>query len=199
MKVSVEVARESMRRLAGAGAEFTWVESGLHGTWLAFNIKSVYCDRVEDMLTGISDDYAYEINNKKGLATFELFDFTKENTTPVKYLIKVRQWLTKKDNNPIPMRTMEGVVLQETQKAYKVRLNGHLRPSSNCNHCGRRITHPVSLLYGLGSTCGQHFHINPLGSEEELKRNYEQMKKKMEKITWEGWIPKSQIESMVKN
>jgi hypothetical protein len=29
-----------------------------------------------------------------------------------------------------------------------------------------------------------------------LKARYDDMKRKMESVTWEGWIPRSQIESM---
>jgi hypothetical protein len=113
-----------------------------------------------------------------------------------KIKIKVRQWLTKTENNPLPMRVMEGEVKRETAKAILVKLNGFLAPSSVCNHCGRTLTHPVSLLYGIGPVCGGHFHINPLSSEEELKASYEDMKRKMENVTWEGWLPKSSVESI---
>jgi hypothetical protein len=35
--------------------------------------------------------------------------------------------------------------------------------------CGRRLTHPVSLFYGLGLIYGEHFHISLCGIKEELK------------------------------
>jgi hypothetical protein len=197
MKVSVEQARETMKRLASGGAVFNWVESSLNGSWLEFNIKACHVEYAEPICDRISDDWAYEIDSKNNIATFSLFDFTKDNTKQKKHMIKVRQWLTRRSTSPIPMRTMEGVILQETARAYKVKLNGHLQPSSTCNHCGRRLTHPVSLMYGLGPVCGGHFHINPCNSEEELKERYDEMARRMEKVTWEGWIPKSQIESMV--
>jgi hypothetical protein len=195
MKVSVMEAREQMKVLARGGATFNWVENSLNGSWLEFNIKSVYVDHVEAICEKISNDWAYEIDDKKGIATFSLLDFTKDSTKDKKYLIKVRQWLTRRNDKPVPMRTMEAVIVRETNKAVYVKMNGHLKPSSTCNHCGRRLTHPVSLLYGLGPVCGGHFHINPVNSEEELQRRYTEMQKKMEKVTWEGWIPKSQIES----
>jgi hypothetical protein len=51
-------------------------------------------------------------------------------------------------------------------------------------------------MYGLGPICGGHFHINPCDNEQQLKARYDDMKRKMESVTWEGWIPRSQIESM---
>jgi hypothetical protein len=50
-------------------------------------------------------------------------------------------------------------------------------------------------MYGLGPVCGGHFHINPCETEQELKERYEEMKKNMEKVTWEGWVSKRHIES----
>lgn len=114
--------------------------------------------------------------------------------------IKVRQWLTREDytDKPMPMRTMFGTIEQETAKAYYVKLHGKLMPSSNCLHCDRDLKHPISLLYGLGPICGQHFYINPCNTKEELETNYAAMCAVMAKITWEGWIPKTGVLEMEK-
>ena len=108
-------------------------------------------------------------------------------------VVEVRQWLTRKDENPVPCRKMKGEIVRETAKAYLVKLHGFLAPSSTCLHCGRELTHPVSLLYGIGPVCGGHFHINPLRSEEELQVRYEQMARQMASVTWEGWLPKGHV------
>jgi hypothetical protein len=108
--------------------------------------------------------------------------------------IEVRQFLTKSESNPVPCRKMEvREVVRESAKAIFVKLQGYLEPSSTCLHCGRSLTHPVSLLYGIGPVCGGHFHINPCASEEELERRYEEMKRQMASVTWEGWLPKGHI------
>jgi hypothetical protein len=196
MKVSIQESRDQMKVLMGAGATFDWVENSLVGSWLSFEIKSCYVDRVEGICDRISDDWTYEIDSEKGIACFNLYDFTRDSCKEQKYMIKVRQWLTRRNVKPIPMRSMECVIVRETPKAILVKLNGHLNPSSTCNHCGRRLTHPVSLMYGLGPVCGGHFHINPCNSEDELKARYDEMKKQMASVKWEGWIPRSQIENM---
>jgi hypothetical protein len=110
--------------------------------------------------------------------------------------IKVKQWMTRVDKNPVPCREMAGEIVRETAKAVLVKLHGLLQPSDTCLHCGRELTHPVSLLYGIGPVCGKHFHINPLSSEAELMEKYEEMKAKMAAVKWEGWLPKSSIEEM---
>ena len=66
-----------------------------------------------------------------------------------------------------------------------------------CMKCGRPLTHPVSRLYGLGPECGQHFHINPFETEQELREAVEEVDKKLSEITWSGWIAKSAVESAV--
>lgn len=126
------------------------------------------------------------------------------------YEITVKQWMTKEatpsfdfhtkynDDKPMPMRTMEGRILSETKGMYKMELNGIARPSSHCNHCGRKITNPVSLMYGLGVICGGHFGVTKLDNEEAVKANYEQIKAKMAAVKWVGWIAKSAIQEMEK-
>jgi hypothetical protein len=127
---------------------------------------------------------------------------TPENVTKLietqaqKFRVKVRQFMTRRDANPVPMREMMATVKRETGRAVLVTMKGFIAPSSHCLHCGRALTHPVSLLYGIGPICGGHFHINPLNSEEELQARYAEMCQQMENVTWEGWIPRSAIESM---
>jgi hypothetical protein len=115
--------------------------------------------------------------------------------------VTVRQFLTKPSENPkfadrkpVPMRTMFGYVIEERGNSVKVALMGKPEPSSVCLHCGRTLNHPVSVLYGIGPICGQHFHINPFDTEEELKAQMEELKEKLAAVTWEGWLPRGHIE-----
>lgn len=127
------------------------------------------------------------------------------------YRIEVKRWMTQKsetgsdfqfmaqrnNNIPMPMRVMRCVVLDETRGMYHIAARGHPEPSSNCLHCGKTLTHPVSLLYGIGPVCGGHYHINPFNTKAELDASYEDIKKKMSEITWQGWVIKSGIKSMM--
>lgn len=107
-------------------------------------------------------------------------------------LVTVRKFLTQLENNPVPMRTMRVVrINRETQKAYHVTLRGTAKPSSTCLHCGRRITHPVSLLYGIGPVCGGHFHVDPTNQAQE---NYRRLQQALSQVTWEGWLPKAHVQ-----
>ena len=107
------------------------------------------------------------------------------------------QFMKQRNNNiPMPMRVMRCIIMDETPGMFRIAARGHPEPSKVCLHCGRTLTHPVSLLYGVGPICGQHFHINPLNSKEELDQAYNSIREKMAEITWQGWVIKSGIKSM---
>lgn len=120
------------------------------------------------------------------------------------YKIAVRQYMTKpfdfhekwNQGHPMPMRVMVGTILKETAGMYKMKLWAKPMPASVCMVCGRTLTHPVSLHYGIGPECGKHFHINPYETEEELQAEYEHLRDMMANIVWEGWVIKKAIESM---
>lgn len=124
------------------------------------------------------------------------------------YRIKVRQYMTKpsepgfdfmkqhNNDTPMPMRIMYGEVVDETKGMLKMKLHGKPEPSSICLHCGRPLTNPISLLYGIGPECGKHFYINPLGSKEALDAAMDSIRANLTAVTWEGWIIKSAIEEM---
>ena len=111
----------------------------------------------------------------------------------MEYVIRVRPWLTKTKQNPVPMATMAGTVMRETPKAIYASMRGIIAPSSLCLHCGRKLTHPVSLFYGIGPICGGHFHLPMPEDEEAVRANWARMERAISDVKWFGWIPKSQI------
>lgn len=127
----------------------------------------------------------------------------------VEIRITVKKYMTEKSsigfdfmskwNNdvPMPLRTMTGVVLQETRGMLKMRLHGDIwaEKISVCMCCGRKLTNPVSQYFGIGPECGGHNYVNPFNSDEELKEAVSEYKKKLQSVTWEGWVIKSAITS----
>ena len=109
-----------------------------------------------------------------------------QTASPKIYLVKIPKWLAQK--NGILME-MVGEIEFETAKAIKVKLHGISTPTDFCRHCGRKLTHPVSVLYGIGPICGGHFHLPPAPMEEIL----EAIKEKVEAISYEGFLPKSKV------
>lgn len=126
------------------------------------------------------------------------------------YIVKVRQYMThestpefdfmqKWNNNiPMPFRIMRATVVKETRGMFMVTCSAVPLASSVCMRCGRKLTHPVSRLYGIGPECGGHAHINPFETEEELYANLEKVTSTLSQITWAGWIIKSAIEEYKK-
>lgn len=126
---------------------------------------------------------------------------------PVEYRVTVRKYMTEKsspsfdfmqkwnNNNPMPLRTMTGVILQETRGMVKMRLHGDIwaKKISTCMCCGRQLTNPVSQYFGIGPECGGHNYVNPFDSEDELREAVSAYKKKLQATVWEGWIIKSAI------
>lgn len=119
------------------------------------------------------------------------------------YVVRVRNWMTQEGmdfninwnkGRAMPFRVMGGQVLKETRGMVYMSLKARRLRTDYCMKCGRPLTHPVSRLYGLGPECGQHFHINPFETEEELRKAVEDIDKKLNEITWSGWIARSGIE-----
>jgi len=123
--------------------------------------------------------------------------------------VKVRAWMTKTGSDfiaqwnkdtPMPLRIMVGTILKETEKMYRMSLHGDILQeiTQTCMCCGKPITNDVSKYFGMGPVCGQHNYINPFSSRAELKAAVASYRAKLQNIVWEGWIPKSAIESMEK-
>lgn len=98
--------------------------------------------------------------------------------------IYLKKWIAQEKGVPRELRVE---IQRETQKAILVKGHAVATPTSNCRVCGRQLTHPVSVLYGIGPECGQHFHIPQ--NEEDV----EKIRSMIEAIEFEGWLPKSQV------
>ena len=103
----------------------------------------------------------------------------------------VRQWMTRVDNNPMPMRTMVGRVEKQTQKAVYLKLHGQALPVITCMRCGRTLTNPISRHYGLGIECINKVGLGFLAEATDVDK----IKEALVDVRWEGWLPKSAIES----
>lgn len=130
------------------------------------------------------------------------------NNEHIQKKITVKQYMTRKstpeftfmkqwnNDNPMPLRTMIGTVLEETRGMVKMKLHADITEerTQRCLCCGRTITNPVSQYFGMGPECGGHNYINPFYSEEELKKAVQDYRENVLKnIIWTGWIIKSAI------
>ena len=128
------------------------------------------------------------------------------------YRFTVKQYMTKpstpdfdlmaKWNNdiPMPLRTMVGTIEKETKGMVYLNVHGDTdgKPVQCCLRCGRTITNPVSRYFGLGPECGGHGYVNPFTSEQELHAAVDAYRKNvLQKMTWQGWCPKSAITEQI--
>ena len=99
------------------------------------------------------------------------------------------------DNKPMPLRTMTGWAEKETKGMVYMHLHGDIWAEiiSTCMCCGRMLTNPVSQYFGIGPECGGHNYTHPFSSDKELKDAVSAYKKKLQSITWTGWVVKSAI------
>lgn len=175
-------------------------------------INGVTYDSVEDARkfvaeNSVSIEYIFLHAVQKNAEKRKITQF---ESKPTQYVITVKQYMTKKsspsfdfmakwnNDNPMPLRTMIGTIEKETKGMVYMKLHGDIIAEQMhfCMKCGRPITNPVSQFFGMGPECGGHNYVNPFESEEELKSVVESYRRNyLQKITWEGWIIKSAIES----
>lgn len=119
----------------------------------------------------------------------------------IEYRITVKKYMTEKstpgfdfmskfnNDNPMPLRTMVGTIEKETRGMVYMKLHGQAEPVVKCMRCGRTLTNPVSMKYGIGPEC-----ITKVPFIMDLDMNdVEGIKKKLVDVVWEGWIIKSSI------
>lgn len=92
------------------------------------------------------------------------------------------------NNNPMPLRTMTGTVLQETRGMVKMALHGTGKAEIYCMRCGRELTNPISRHYGIGPEC-----MSKIGFVGIAIDDIDTIKEKLTNLTWTGWIIKSAI------
>lgn len=125
---------------------------------------------------------------------------TVQNTdSQTEYQITVKQYMTRKatvefdfmakwnNDNPMPLRIMQGVVEKETPGMVYMKLHGQGLETITCMRCGKELTHPISRHYGIGPEC-----MKKVGMFCDIT-DVDEIKEKLVDIKWEGWIIKSAI------
>lgn len=94
--------------------------------------------------------------------------------------------------------TFIAVATRRTQKAIQLTGQGTLDARGQCMVCGRELTHPVSILTGIGPECGKHFWdesvLGPYGFTEDHARQLKQMALNIR--FKDVWLPLSAIKTV---
>lgn len=162
-------------------------------------IDGVEYDSIQDAtkrFKRLSDDIHIILKSDVQNSSKERIEASESNS---EYEITVKSYMTKEatpefdfmakwnNNNPMPMRIMQGTVEKETRGMVYMKLHGLAKPTITCYCCGKELTNPVSRHYGIGPIC-----LGKLGIVREID-DIENIREELVNITWEGWIIKSAI------
>lgn len=105
--------------------------------------------------------------------------------------IKMKKWLANKNRISTEL---QGEVKAETENAILFKGHAFAEERTHCIRCGRELTHPSSKYIGFGPVCSAKLGVRWPTEEELTPEQIAEVKQRIEKIEWEGWLPKSQIE-----
>ncbi len=110
------------------------------------------------------------------------------NSEPIykNVVIEIPRWLAAQHS---VAKVIQGDVIAQSAKAYLVKGRAIAQPSDTCLRCGLTLTHPVSLKVGYGAECCEKLGIPWEANEKDIKK----LKKLIEEIKYEGWLPKSRV------
>lgn len=91
------------------------------------------------------------------------------------------------NNKPMPLRTMQGIILKETRGMVQMKLHGVGLAEVNCMCCGRKLTNLVSRHYGIGPEC-----MKKVGIIADIN-DVDEIREKLQEVEWTGWVIKSAI------
>lgn len=171
-KGAVEIDGIEYKSIQEARSVLNVISDDIH-IILKSNNKNANMKRTE-ALNDVSDkEQEYEITVKKYM--------TQQATPSFDFMMK---W---NDNNPMPMRIMQGTVEKETRGMVYMKLHGMARPTITCFCCGKELTNPISRKYGIGPIC-----LGKMGIARDID-DVEGISEELVNISWEGWIIKSAI------
>lgn len=122
-----------------------------------------------------------------------IFLKTKNHANMQTFRFEIRPTFAKSKNIP---SIFIGKELRQTQKAVYIYGQGSHTTSKTgkCCVCGKTLTHPVSVLLGIGPECGGHFwNWDTVGGYSQ--ENIEKLKIHLSNIKVDTWMPLSIIKS----
>lgn len=164
---------------------------------------------INEELTSSSDiaDKGLKSGDKVNIRLISRQKKTPLKSAQIECIITVKPYMTLKsrpefdfmqkwnNNIPMPLRTMSGIVVDETKGMVRMKLHGGIFEdiTLRCMKCGRPITNPVSQYFGMGPECSGHGYANSFPSYPELRAAVDEYRSKLQNVIWEGWIPKTAI------
>lgn len=159
-------------------------------------------DSVKDAVNAfqsVSDDIHIVLHSVRKTVSKSVTEADNNISASVEKQITVKRYMTQKstpsfdfmakfnNDNPMPMRIMQGTVEKETRGMVYMKLHGLAKPTITCTCCGKELTNPVSRHYGIGPIC-----LGKMGIIADIS-DVENIREQLVKIEWSGWIIKSAI------
>ena len=150
----------------------------------------------ESVFKSFSDDIHIILKSNQKKANTSVLDVSERD---IEYEIEVKTYMTRKatadfdfmlkwnNDNPMPMRIMQGTIEKETRGMYYMKLHGLARPTITCYCCGKELTNPISRHYGIGPIC-----LSKLGIDRDIE-DVDNIREELVNIEWEGWVIRSSI------
>lgn len=101
---------------------------------------------------------------------------------------KINALFAKKEDIPTSFVAVE---LRETARALYVYGHGEIDPHGSCCVCGRTLTHPGSILLGIGPECLGNWGARDIRMEEVTKADKDYLRNLIRSRVVDCWIPKS--------
>lgn len=105
----------------------------------------------------------------------------------------IRPLFARKTNIPT---SFVGIVLQETKRAVYIYGYGKMDPEGSCCVCGRKLTHPGSILVGIGPECLGNWGARDIKLEHLTEDDKKQLESLIRSKKVDQWIPKSIIKQI---
>lgn len=146
-----------------------------------------------------SDSIHIVLHAVKQSAVQSVSSESKSISDAVEQVVTVKKYMTQKatpgfdfmakfnDDNPMPMRIMQGTVEKETRGMVYMNLHGFAKPTVTCCCCGKELTNPISRQYGIGPIC-----LEKMGIIRDIA-DVAHIKEDLVNISWSGWVIKSAI------
>ena len=169
----------------------------------AVEIDGIQYDSIQDamsVLKTLKDNIDIKLLSNNKNANMSVTEASNDALEQSKeYEITVKAYMTKKatydfdfmlkwnNDEPMPMRVMQGTVEKETRGMVYMKLHGLAKPTITCYCCGKELTNPISRHYGIGPIC-----LGKLGIVREID-DIENIREELVNIEWEGWVIRSSI------
>lgn len=112
------------------------------------------------------------------------------SSSPSVYQFEISKGIASEKRLP---RTFVASVLIETERALYLYGHGTTDPRGRCLKCGRELTHPGSILLGIGPECLKNWSAREIAMDNITAEDQEYLQSIVRNIVVDNWFPKSCI------